>query len=149
MALLVLFHEHRLREYLDALRTYFLGSSADFTAALLSSLPTAGQAGRPLLSRRAGTLRRALEAALRLSGADEAGTIYAQEYASRLKLGADAKPNEEAARDAAAAAAAAIGGDSASAAEAVASAVAAAAAASAAATAAARARRILIHRIDA
>ena len=81
-------------------------SCADFTAALVGSLHADLSRGVPLLSRRAGSLRRALDTALRLSGGDD-GSLAAHRYASQLTLMPDATPRADAPEDVAAAAAAA------------------------------------------
>ena len=160
------------------MRLYFLGGSSDFSSALVASLYADLARGVPLLSRRAATLRRALNTAVRLSAADgyaEGAAIArgaeqgAGFYASQLELkqyrpapcnyGAslpggghgDGATADEYPSYAAAAAAERANAKAAAAAAASAAAAAASAAAAAAATAAATSEppASLIHRIDA
>ena len=85
-AVMLMLHEHRLLPLLGALRRFALGGSADFGTALVDSLQEDLRKGRSLTSRRHGTLRRALDTALRLSEVeDESGEELAP-YAATLAL---------------------------------------------------------------
>ena len=100
-ALLVLLHEHRLLELLEAMREYLLGGCADFRVALVTGLVDELKRG-PIRGSHAASashtapcgdkddsdqsrLRRVLDVALRLSGVDDASQRKMR-FAARLTL---------------------------------------------------------------
>ena len=85
-AVMLMLHEHRLLPLLGALRRFALGGSADFGTALVESLQEDLRKGRSLTSRRHGTLRRALDTALRLSEVDDETGEELAPYAASLAL---------------------------------------------------------------